>query len=326
VPTDPDDARTMTVILADADPALRAVLRRALGARVARVIELGAGLDALDAVARERPSLLVLGPGLGEMRAEEIVAAVRGSATWGALPVACAVRDDDGAALARLAESGADAVLALPLVAEARASLRRLVTGAAERGAVGEAPRDLAGLVAAEPDPLARMLASAVRAAVGARCGHELRECDPGMAAEECDARAAVGLVAPRDRRHPVAMVGLASTSDALRTLSAPGDDGSADELLAALASTTAGHLVAALAERGIVLAPRDARAREAEVPGTGEIAVRLAGAGGAQLVARVVVCAAPAAGRGEEGRAAGAARRARIVVAPAPRVRVLGD
>lgn len=114
------------MLVVDDEPAIRRLLRTSLAAQGYGVIEAGAGSEALDAVARERPDLLILDLGLPDMSGIDIIRAVRQSS---ALPIiVLTVREDERGKVEAL-DLGADDYMTKPfgtdeLVARIRTALR----------------------------------------------------------------------------------------------------------------------------------------------------------------------------------------------------------
>ncbi len=119
-------ASPTTVLVVDDEPAIRRLLRTSLAAQGYGVVEAGAGGEALDAMAREKPDLLILDLGLPDMSGIDVIRRVRRSST---LPIiVLSVRDDERGKVEAL-DLGADDYVTKPfgtdeLVARIRTALR----------------------------------------------------------------------------------------------------------------------------------------------------------------------------------------------------------
>jgi two-component system KDP operon response regulator KdpE len=128
---------TGTVLVIDDEPQIRRVVRNALAADGARVIEAATGAEGIDAAAAQRPSLIVLDLGLPDRPGVEVCREIR---RWSAVPIiVLSARYADEEKIALL-NAGADDYVTKPfnpqeLVARVRAQLRR-----AQLAAPGAAP------------------------------------------------------------------------------------------------------------------------------------------------------------------------------------------
>jgi two-component system KDP operon response regulator KdpE len=136
-----------SILVVDDEPQIRRFLRTSLGGQDYRVIEAASGAEALDAVKREMPDLVVLDLGLPDMDGLEVIQRLRASSS---VPiVVLSVRNDERGKVAAL-DLGADDYVTKPfgmdeLVARVRAALRhRLqVQGEAPLFQTGELKVDL---------------------------------------------------------------------------------------------------------------------------------------------------------------------------------------
>ena len=76
-----------TVLVIDDDDAVRSVLRRFLAAAGYEVQEAENGRVGLEIVEREKPDLIVLDLMMPEMTGYEVIATLRGHASWSGIPV-----------------------------------------------------------------------------------------------------------------------------------------------------------------------------------------------------------------------------------------------
>lgn len=326
------------VIIADADPALRRAIRRALGALAGRVLQCETAIDALVALEAERGTMLVLGPSLGDPGVDEVIDMVRASRSWAELCVVCVVASSDATVTRALMERGASACIVAPPGAHGAATFKRLISERPEPAPV----ETLADALAALRCPsLADIIASATRFAVGISLGEELAMMGAPSADPSDALRVAIALTPRAGHRRASAedeirsVELLASASD-LRALAGALEPSATPpaprELLERLASVVGARLVAALAERGIGLA--SGAAAEPAVEGERLVSdeVWLATARGARVGARMVVCRPASvvslppggAGIGAPGDAP-PAPRPRIGLSPAPRPPLLG-
>lgn len=326
------------VIIADADPALRRAIRRALGALAGRVLQCETAIDALVALEAERGTMLVLGPSLGDPGVDEVIDMVRASRSWAELCVVCVVPSSDATVTRALMERGATACIVAPPGAHGAATFKRLLAERPEPAPV----ETLADALAALRCPsLADIIASAARYAVGSSLGEELAM-TRAPSADPADAiRVAIALT-PRighrrtsqdDETRTLEL--LASASD-LRALAGAREPSAAPlaprELLEQLASVAGARVVAALAERGLALASGAAAEPGAEGERLVSDEVWLATARGECVGARMVVWRpASVVSLPPDGAAITAsgdpprAPRPRIGLSPAPKPPLLG-
>jgi len=119
-------AKRATILVVDDEPPIRRLLRTSLDAQGYDVIEAGTGADALLAVEREKPDLVILDLGLPDLSGVEVLRALRQRSS---LPVLIlSVRDDERGKVEAL-DLGADDYVTKPfgvdeLVARIRTALR----------------------------------------------------------------------------------------------------------------------------------------------------------------------------------------------------------
>ncbi len=117
------------VLVVDDEPQIRRALALNLAARGYEVFQAGTGEQALDAVARDRPEIVLLDLGLPGMTGIQVIEALRG---WTSVPIiVLTVRDDEHSKVEAL-DAGADDYVTKPfgmgeLLARLRAVLRRHV-------------------------------------------------------------------------------------------------------------------------------------------------------------------------------------------------------
>jgi two-component system KDP operon response regulator KdpE len=115
------------VLVIDDEPQIRRVVRNAMEAGIARVIEASTGRTGIDIAAAERPSLIILDLGLPDMEGAEACRAIR---SWSAVPIIVLSARGSVQEKAALLDAGADDYIAKPfstieLQARVRAQLRR---------------------------------------------------------------------------------------------------------------------------------------------------------------------------------------------------------
>jgi two-component system, OmpR family, KDP operon response regulator KdpE len=120
-----------TVLVIDDEPQIRRVVRHALEADGARVLEAATGRSGIDLAAAERPDLIVLDLGLPDLPGAEVCRDIRGWSTAPILVLSARHSDQEKASLLDL---GADDYVTKPfstreLQARARAQLRRARLG-----------------------------------------------------------------------------------------------------------------------------------------------------------------------------------------------------
>jgi two-component system KDP operon response regulator KdpE len=135
-----------TILVVDDEPPIRRVVRHALEADGARVIEAASGREALDLAAAQRPDLVVLDLGLPDLPGIDVCRDLR---AWSAAPVLVLSARHSDREQAALLDAGADDYVAKPfspveLRARVRAQLRR--ARMAQQGA-GESRLEVDGLV-----------------------------------------------------------------------------------------------------------------------------------------------------------------------------------
>jgi two-component system, OmpR family, KDP operon response regulator KdpE len=115
------------VLVIDDEPQIRRVVRNAMEAGIARVIEASTGRTGIDIAAAERPSLIILDLGLPDMEGAEACRTIR---SWSAVPIIVLSARGSVQEKAALLDAGADDYIAKPfstieLQARVRAQLRR---------------------------------------------------------------------------------------------------------------------------------------------------------------------------------------------------------
>jgi two-component system, OmpR family, KDP operon response regulator KdpE len=117
---------SITVLVIDDEPAIRRLLRTSLAAQGYRVVEAADGTEALAAVTRDKPDLLILDLGLPDVSGIDIIRDVRRNST---VPIiVLSVREDERGKVEAL-DLGADDYITKPfgtdeLVARIRTALR----------------------------------------------------------------------------------------------------------------------------------------------------------------------------------------------------------
>jgi two-component system KDP operon response regulator KdpE len=132
------------MLVIDDEPQIRRVVRHALEAENARVLEAASGREGLDLAAAERPELIVLDLGLPDMAGEDVCRDIRG---WSAVPIVVLSARHSDREKATLLDLGADDYVTKPfstieLQARVRSHLRRAALSAT---ASGDAKLDLGG-------------------------------------------------------------------------------------------------------------------------------------------------------------------------------------
>jgi two-component system KDP operon response regulator KdpE len=122
--TSPDHA---VVLVIDDEPQIRRVVRNAIAAEIAQVLEASTGRSGIDVAAAEQPSLVILDLGLPDMEGVEVCKAIR---SWSAVPIIVLSARGSVQEKAALLDAGADDYMAKPfstieLQARVRAQLRR---------------------------------------------------------------------------------------------------------------------------------------------------------------------------------------------------------
>ena len=135
------------LLLVEDDPDVRRTLARGLGEQGATVVPVATAVEAIRAVAAERPDAVVLDLGLPDLDGADVLALIRASSD---LAVVVATARDDEREIVRLLDAGADDYLIKPfsaaqVMARVRAVLRR--TTPAER----EDPRVVVGDLVVDP-------------------------------------------------------------------------------------------------------------------------------------------------------------------------------
>src|SRR5215212_194188 len=117
----------LTLLVIDDEPQIRRVVRHALEADDARVLEAASGREGLDLAAAERPDLIVLDLGLPDIEGADVCREVRG---WSTAPIVVLSARHSDREKAALLDLGADDYVTKPfstieLLARVRAQLRR---------------------------------------------------------------------------------------------------------------------------------------------------------------------------------------------------------
>lgn len=140
----------LTALVIEDEPQIRRVVRRALEAEGARVIEAATGQEGLDHAAAEQPALVVLDLGLPDLAGISVCGEIR---KWSAAPIIVLSARHAEREKVALLDAGADDYVTKPfspteLRARVRAQLRRARLGGAQPDAVVEVEGlriDLAG-------------------------------------------------------------------------------------------------------------------------------------------------------------------------------------
>jgi two-component system KDP operon response regulator KdpE len=133
------------MLVIDDEPQIRRVVRRALEAENARVLEAATGREGLDLAAAERPELIVLDLGLPDMAGADVCRDIRG---WSAVPIVVLSARHSDTEKAALLDLGADDYVTKPfstleLQARVRSHLRRAVLAG---GGTADARIEAAGI------------------------------------------------------------------------------------------------------------------------------------------------------------------------------------
>jgi DNA-binding response OmpR family regulator len=115
------------ILLVEDDPTIRPKLARSLTELGAAVVAVPTGVEAMRAMARDRPDAVVLDLGLPDLDGYDVLAMLRASSD---VPVVIATARDDEREIVRLLDAGADDYLVKPFsaahaMARIRAVLRR---------------------------------------------------------------------------------------------------------------------------------------------------------------------------------------------------------
>jgi two-component system KDP operon response regulator KdpE len=122
------------MLVIDDEPQIRRVVRHALEADAARVLEAASGREGLDLAAAERPELIVLDLGLPDMAGADVCRDIRG---WSAVPIVVLSARHSDREKAELLDLGADDYVTKPFsTIEFRARVRSLL----RRAALANAP------------------------------------------------------------------------------------------------------------------------------------------------------------------------------------------
>lgn len=121
------NGRNTPLLVVDDDPAIRRLLRTSLGVQGYRVLETGTGREALEAVEREAPEIMLLDLGLPDLDGLEVIRRLRASASK--LPIIVLSSRGDEKGKVEALDLGADDYVTKPfgmdeLVARIRTALR----------------------------------------------------------------------------------------------------------------------------------------------------------------------------------------------------------
>jgi two-component system KDP operon response regulator KdpE len=124
------------MLVIDDEPQIRRVVRHALEAENARVLEAASGREGLDLAAAERPELIVLDLGLPDMSGADVCRDIRG---WSTVPIVVLSARHSDEEKAALLDLGADDYVTKPfstleLQARVRSHLRRSLVAAGQGG------------------------------------------------------------------------------------------------------------------------------------------------------------------------------------------------
>ena len=120
---------SMKILVVEDDAATRLLVKRIAQQCANLVVEADHGLDALSAIGREDPDLVITDVRMPVMDGHELVAALRGSTTRFALPIICLTSVDIREDIARLIEAGVtDYVLKPVKPLELTQRIRRVMT------------------------------------------------------------------------------------------------------------------------------------------------------------------------------------------------------
>jgi two-component system, OmpR family, KDP operon response regulator KdpE len=116
-----------TLLVIDDEPQIRRVVRHALEANHARVLEAASGREGLDIAAAERPALIVLDLGLPDMAGADVCRDIRG---WSTVPIVVLSARHSDEEKAAMLDLGADDYVTKPFStlefqARVRSHLRR---------------------------------------------------------------------------------------------------------------------------------------------------------------------------------------------------------
>src|SRR3982751_1899856 len=100
-----------TLLVIDDEPQIRRVVRHALEADGARVLEAASGREGLDLAAAERPALIVLDLGLPDMTGADVCRDIRG---WSAVPIVVLSARHSDEEKAAMLDLGADDYVTKP--------------------------------------------------------------------------------------------------------------------------------------------------------------------------------------------------------------------
>ena len=117
----------LTLLIIDDEPQIRRVVRHALEANDARILEAATGREGIDLAAAEKPDLIVLDLGLPDISGVDVCRDIRG---WSAAPIVVLSARHSDVEKAALLDLGADDYITKPFStiefkARVRAQLRR---------------------------------------------------------------------------------------------------------------------------------------------------------------------------------------------------------
>jgi DNA-binding response OmpR family regulator len=123
----------VSILLVEDDEPIRAGLSRALTADGATVTTVASGVDAIKALATDRPDVVLLDLGLPDLDGSDVLGLIRSNPASAGLPVIVVTARDEDREVVRLLDAGADDYLIKPfsaaqVLARVRAVLRRTAT------------------------------------------------------------------------------------------------------------------------------------------------------------------------------------------------------
>ncbi len=130
----------MKILIADDDPIVRVVVKRVVHQAGFDIIEAENGLDALQAIERDDPDVLITDLKMPVLDGFELVQTLRASARHRALPIVCLSSVSDIEAITRLAELGITNYLLKPIRPRDLADRLRTVTANGGQWKLSRAP------------------------------------------------------------------------------------------------------------------------------------------------------------------------------------------
>lgn len=135
------------LLVVEDDGAIRRGLSRGLVEQGASVVAVGTAVEAINALATERPDAVMLDLGLPDLDGADVLALIRARSD---LPVVVATARDDERDVVRLLDAGADDYLIKPFSAAQAMARVRAVLRRARQAESGDAPHVVGGLVVDE--------------------------------------------------------------------------------------------------------------------------------------------------------------------------------